>query len=126
VLLTSQAEIFEKSKSLEPHLRINNLAQFMRTIHADNWVFVSFNNGPGLGAMAEEAVTIDVPGEKLFYHDRGVNKFDFLLELAKMDTSNTVVFTDNTMMMNRVAPRLMTKPLLRVIYLYGQETGLNY
>ena len=126
VLLTSQAEIFEKSKSLDPHLRINNLAQFMGTINADNWVFVSFKYGTGLGAMAEEAVTIDVPGEKLFYNDRGVNKFDFLPELARMDTSNTVVFTDNTMMMNRVAPRLMTKPLLRVIYLYGQETGLKY
>jgi len=125
-VLTSQAEIFAKSKSLEPHLRINNLAQFMRTIHADRWVFVSFKYGNGLGAMAEEAVTIDVPGEKLFYNDRGVNKFDFLRELADIDTSNTVIFTDNTMMMNRVAPSLLSKPLLRIIYLYGQDTGLNY
>ena len=125
-VLTSQAEIFAKSKSLEPHLRINNLAQFMRTIHADRWVFVSFKYGNGLSAMAEEAVTIDVPGEKLFYNDRGVNKFDFLKELADIDTSNTVIFTDNTMMMNRVAPSLLSKPLLRIIYLYGQDTGLNY
>ena len=125
-VLASQAEIFARSKSLEPHLRINNLAQFMQTVRADYWVFVSFKYGKGLDTMAEEAVTIDVPGEKLFYNNSGETKFEFLKELAALNTKEMVVFSDNAMMLSRAAPSLLSKPLLRVIYLYGQETGLNY
>jgi hypothetical protein len=125
-LLTSQAEIYANSKNLDCCLRVNNLEQFMQTVRADYWAFVSFKYGKGLGAMAEAAIGIDAPGEKLFYNDTGVNKFDFLKELAALDTKKMVIFTDNAMLMGRAAPTLLSKPLLRIIYLYGQDTGLIF
>lgn len=120
-VLATQAEIFTRSKSLDTNLRINDLEQFMKTIHADRWIFVSFEYGAGLSVMAEEAINIEVPGEKLFYHNSGTNKFDFFEELKGEDMSNTVVFTDGGLLISRVVPSLLSRPLLRTIYLYGHK-----
>ena len=119
-LLTSQHDIYDLSQSLDCCLTTENLAEFMRTVQAKYWVFVSFGDSKRLGCMMETAMDVEVAGEKLFFTGRSF-KNDIIYEINSLNSREMVLFTDNTMMMKRLAPALMRSAPLRLIYLYGTE-----
>ena len=124
-VLATQSEILHDCKSLGQCLTINNLAQFMQTIHADLWVFPS---APGKSnhLLEKYAKDVVVSGEKLFYLTSSVTLtteyFQSLLDdLKQRDLSTVVVFVDSSILAGPLSRLLqkLDKPLLRLIYLYS-------
>ena len=95
----------------------------MQTVHADYWVFLSFNRADtaGFRPIADDAINNNVSGKKIFYSAIHCAKYKFIDEVKALDSNNVVIFTDNAMLMNRAIPQLMPKSLLRVMYLYVPE-----
>lgn len=123
-LLTPQHIIFEKSKSLTPHLSIENLESFMTTVRSDYWVFLSCPTPDRTGMLFETAIDIDVPGEKIFYSDR---RFSVTSHLENFISENKkdkdiVIFVDNHMVLKRILSTSVIAHTLKIFYLYGDTS----
>lgn len=124
-LLLSQADIFQLSKNLDCQFPLSSLEPFMKVIRAKHWLFVSVSNKNEPSSMMKKAMSIEVPGQKIFCNNQGYKKYDFLRQLDELDASKTVIFSDNSMLMSRLKSQLVKMLPLRAIYLYGHNTGLD-
>lgn len=121
-LLITQNEIQSKSKLLDSCLTVDNLEQFMTTVAADSWIFISFSlKTSKFAAMIDRAVNINATGEKLFYTGgyRGRASEDFLKEVLSTDLSNSVVISDSVALLNSYM-RNAAEPM-RQFYLFGEK-----
>ena len=121
-LLITQSEIQSKSKLLDRCLTVDNLEQFMTTVAADSWIFISFSMKTSkFAAMIDCAVNINATGEKLFYtggyRERAGD--DFLKEVLSTDLSNSVVISDSVALLNSYM-RNAAEPM-RQFYLFGEK-----
>jgi hypothetical protein len=121
-LLITQSEIQSKSKLLDSCLTVDNLEQFMTTVAADSWIFISFSMKTSkFAAMIDCAVNINATGEKLFYtggyRERAGD--DFLKEVLSTDLSNSVVISDSVALLNSYM-RNAAEPM-RQFYLFGEK-----
>ncbi len=120
-LLISQNEIRSKSKLLDSCLTVDNLEQFMTTIAADSWIFISFSlQTSKFAAMIDCAATANATGEKLFYAGRyrGRDSENFLKEVLSTDLSNSVIISDSVALLTSYM-RNAAEPM-RQFYLFGE------
>lgn len=118
-IITPQWKINTSSKSLNTVLPCNLVNDFAQHIHADNWVFISYDNTSSTGLL-EAGMDAEVNGEKIFFSDKvprlSYNHFNQVKEL----NGDTILFVDNLTILNQVNKHLLPEfPVLRTFYSHG-------
>ena len=118
ILLASQRQLIEDTKTLEVKVHAGTLEQFMKTVHCDQWIFANYD-GRGHN-LSETAVNIDVPGEKIFVtHSKQQAVADVVDEINRSGQQRIVVLCDNSMLTKRLWNMLLSKNIFRLIYMHG-------
>lgn len=118
ILLASQRQLIEDTKTLEVKVHAGTLEQFMKTVHCDHWIFANYD-GRGHN-ISEIAVNIDVPGEKIFVtHSKQQAVADIVDDLNRSGQQRIVVLCDNSMLTTRLWHVLLSKHISRLIYMHG-------
>ena len=118
ILLASQRQLIEDTKTLEVKVHAGTLEQFMKTVHCDYWIFANYDaRGHNL---SETALNIDVPGEKIFVtHSKQQAVADVVDEINRSGQHRIVVLCDNSMLTTRLWHMLLSKNIFRLIYMHG-------
>ena len=115
-LLSSQDKILTDSKRLVSQLNPLNISEFMQTVAADRWIFVNFDRSAQTKGIAKVVDGADVSGEKIFID---VSVSSVVKDMDQLFDKNAIVITDNSMLTNRLWPVLLSKNILRLIYVRG-------
>jgi hypothetical protein len=118
ILLTSQRQLIEDTKTLEVKVHAGTLEQFMKTVYCDHWIFANYDSRGH--SISEIAVNIDVPGEKIFVtNSKQQAVVDIVNDLNRSGKHRIVVLCDNSMLTTRLWNMLLSKNISRLIYMHG-------
>lgn len=118
-MLTPQWQINTSSKTLYTHLPCDLINDFAVHIHADNWVFISYDNSNNSGLL-EAAIDADVNGEKIFFSDKVPRlSYSHFSEIKDLK-GDTILFVDNLTVLEQVNSQLAPEfPILKTFYSHG-------
>ena len=128
-LLATQTEIQSQSKAFNSYLTLDNLEQFMTTVRADLWVFISSfsSKDSKFTAMADCAARCtNATGKKVFYEGRLLHKTvsdvnNSLTDIDDVNCTDTIVISDSVALLAKYCSQNRAIQPMRQFYLFGEN-----